>query len=331
MLSTYRRYRLKIVNIVYWFLLVYIIAGLVRWFVVLDRQSRAITQYELVQVRSAMDSAVAPAPFNGAVRQVYDHQRMRSFGYIGEGGTFLVVILVGALFVGRVVGRQMRLSDQQQNFMMAVTHELKTPISVAKLNLETLIKRKLTEEQQAKLLTGALTETERLNQLADNILLASRLEDSGYTPDKQPIAFSGLVADILQSFSGRFPGRTLLADLQPGLSLQGDPLLLELAINNIIENALKYSPREAPVRVELHQEQRHIALRVSDEGEGIPDGEKSRVFRKFYRVGREQTRKTKGTGLGLYLSKRIIRKHHGQIHVLDNQPAGSIFAITFYT
>ena len=331
MLNTYRRYRLQIVNIVYWFLLVYIIAGLARWFVVLDRQSHAITQYELVQVRSAMDSAVAPDPYNGAVRQVYDHQKMRSIGYIGEGGTFLVVILVGALFVGRVVARQMRLSDQQQNFMMAVTHELKTPISVAKLNLETLIKRKLNEEQQAKLLTSALTETERLNQLADNILLTSRLEDSGYTPDREPLAFSELVDRIVRSFSARFPGRTLTPSLQPGLSLQGDALLLELAVNNIIENALKYSPREAPVRVELHTAQRQILLKVFDEGEGIPDAEKSQVFRKFYRVGREQIRKTKGTGLGLYLSRAIVRKHHGQIQVHDNQPRGSIFTIIFYT
>jgi two-component system sensor histidine kinase CiaH len=331
MLNTYRRYRLKIVNIVYWFLLVYIIAGLVRWFVVLDRQSRAITQYELVQVRSAMDSSIAPEPFNGAVRQVFNHQKMRSFGYIGEGGTFLVVILVGALFVGRVVARQMRLSDQQQNFMMAVTHELKTPIAVAKLNLETLIKRKLSEEQHAKLITGALSETERLNQLVDNILLASRLEDSGYTPDKETLAFSDLVGRIIRSFTDRFPKRQLLADLQPGLSLQGDALLLELAINNLIENALKYSSGASPVRVELFAAQKVISLKVSDEGEGIPDGEKSRIFRKFYRIGREQTRKTKGTGLGLYLSKTIVRKHHGQIQVQDNQPAGSIFTITFYT
>ena len=327
MLSTYRRYRLKIVNIVYWFLLVYIIAGLVRWYVVLDRQSAAITQYELGQAPHTTDQAAN----DQAVRQVYDRARMRSFGYIGEGGTFLVVIVVGALFVGRVVARQMRLTDQQQNFMMAVTHELKTPISVAKLNLETLVKRKLTEEQQAKLIGGALAETERLNRLTDNILLASRLEDSQYTPDKNTIAFSALLEQIVRSFAERFPARQLHADLQPGLSLNGDALLLELAVNNLIENALKYSPKEAPVRVELAQVRRELVVKVCDQGEGIPDGEKSRVFRKFYRIGKEQTRKTKGTGLGLYLTKTIIRKHHGQIHLQDNQPRGSVFTITFYT
>jgi len=331
MRNTYKRYRLKLVNIVYWFLLLYIIAGLMRWFIVLDRQSQKITQYELGQVRMDVDSAKAPRPFTNAISQVYDHQKMRSIGYIGEGGTFLVVIMLGALFIGRVVRRQMRLSDQQQNFMMAVTHELKTPIAAAKLSLETLIKRKLTEEQQTKLIKSALSETERLNQLSDNILLASRLEDAGYATASEEILFSSLVDRVVRAFKERFPQRALQSAVEEGLTLHGDPLLLELAVNNVIENALKYSPKEAPVWVRLVKEQKETVLKIIDEGEGIPDHEKSLIFRKFYRVGMEQTRKTKGTGLGLYLSRAIIRKHHGQITVQDNKPRGSIFTITFYT
>jgi two-component system, OmpR family, sensor histidine kinase CiaH len=329
MLNIYRRYRLTIVNFVYWFLFVYIIAGFVWWFIALDRQSNKLARYELGQVRSSMDSTSTPSSFSMAVRQVFNDRKMRRISYIGEGGTFLLVILVCALFVYRAVRRQMRLTHQQQNFMMAVTHELKTPISVAKLCLETLVKRKLTEEQQTKLLQSALTETERLNQLSNNILLASQLEESRYLSASEDVPFSSLVEQAVQSFKGRFPKRNLQADIQGGLRLQGDALLLELAVNNLIENALKYSPEASPVTVQLLRNNRSVELKVMDEGEGIPDDEKAMIFRKFYRVGSEQTRKTKGTGLGLYLSRSIIRKHRGTLAVTDNQPAGSIFTITF--
>jgi two-component system sensor histidine kinase CiaH len=106
-------------------------------------------------------------------------------------------------------------------------------------------------------------------------------------------------------------------------------LLLELAISNLIENALKYSPKEEPVYIRLFREGRLLKFQVADQGEGIPDDKKSLVFRKFYRRGDEQTRKTKGTGLGLYLSRAIITKHGGHISVADNHPRGSIFTVSF--
>lgn len=332
MLNAYRRYRLLIVNVVYWFLLLYIIAALVWWFIALSRQSTKMASYELAQVRATQDSASAPTTFQAFIEAVHDHEHMRHLGYIGEGSVFLVVLLLGAFYVYRVVHREMRLSSQQQNFMMAVTHELKTPIAVAKLSLETLAKRKLGEEQQARLIQNALTETERLNQLSSNILLAAQLEEGRYASVQEPLSLSDLVEKTVRSFSERFPGRLPDPGITDGLDVKGDPLLLELAINNLIENALKYSPKNSPVKVTLSAEgARGIRFQVADQGEGIPDAEKSMIFRKFYRVGNEQTRKTKGTGLGLYLSKAIVRKHRGQISIADNHPVGSIFSITFYT
>ena len=315
MLSPYRRYRLLIVNVVYWFLLLYILAETVWWYIELGRQNARMTQYELQQ--------------GGAVDAVYRHSQMRAISYLGEGCVFLGVLFVGAFYVYRVVRREMRLSRQQQNFMMAVTHELKTPIAVAKLSLETLAKRKLDPEQQAKLIQNALAETERLNQLSSNILLAAQLEEGAYAEVQEMISLSDLAEGVVRAFDARFPGR-VTASITPDIELKGDPLLLELAINNLIENALKYSPRESPVRIDLSATGT-IRFTVADLGDGIPESEKSMIFRKFYRVGNEQTRKTKGTGLGLYLSRAIVRKHRGQITVADNEPKGSVFSITFYT
>lgn len=330
MIRIYRRYRLAIVNIVYWFLVLYIAAALIWWYIELGRQNRRMAQFEISQVRSAVDSVAAPEYFANAMEQVQAKERLRSLGYLGEGLSSLFIIFFSAGFVFRVVRRQIRLSDQQQNFMMAVTHELKTPIAVAKLNLETLIKRKLTEEQQSKLINSALVETERLNQLSDNILLASRLEDSGYVQARDAVPLSDLLSKAIEAFSRRFQGRMLQAEIEPNIQIEGDDLLLELAINNLIENAYKYSPKDGSVHVRLWKDAKETVLEVSDEGDGIPDDEKSMIFRKFYRVGSEQTRKTKGSGLGLYLSKTIVRRHKGKISVEDNQPKGSVFTITFY-
>ena len=101
---------------------------------------------------------------------------MRTFKFFGEGGTFLGIILLGAFFVYRSIWKQMKLTQQQQNFMMAVTHELKSPIAAAKLNLETIRKHKLDPEKQQKLVENTIKETNRLDQLCNNILLASQLE-----------------------------------------------------------------------------------------------------------------------------------------------------------
>lgn len=331
MLNTYKRYRLRIVNVIYWFLFSYMLAALIWWFISLQRQSKEMATYELFQVHTTLDSAVSPLQFNNQVNQVYLRQQRRSFKYIGEGTSFMLVILVGALFIYRAVRRQIRLADQQQNFTMAVTHELKTPIAVAKLNLETLQKRKLDEPQQQKLISSALSETIRLNDLCNNILLASQLEGGAPISTNEPVPLSTLTQQAVQDFTGRFPNRTLQSDIQPDVLLKGDPLMLQLALNNLIENAFKYSPKETPVHVRLHADKHKAILEVIDQGNGIPDAEKSMIFRKFYRVGNESLRKTKGTGLGLYLSRRIVRKHKGDITVINNMPKGSIFVLTFHT
>jgi signal transduction histidine kinase len=108
----------------------------------------------------------------------------------------------------------------------------------------------------------------------------------------------------------------------------GDMLLLHLAVNNLLENAVKYTPSDSVIHVRLSSDQNQVVLQVIDNGKGVPDSEKRKIFSKFYRIGDEDTRATKGTGLGLYLTKRIVKQHKGHITVRDNQPRGAIFQIT---
>jgi signal transduction histidine kinase len=256
-------------------------------------------------------------------------QKRKTARNIGEGSTFLLLILVGALFVYREVRRQIRLQEQQQNFMMAVTHELKTPIAVTKLNLETLLRHRLDEQKQQKMIQAALQETGRLDLLANNILIASQLEFGGYTQAKEDLDLSTLVLSLLNDFKRRPPERIWQFHIEPELTVLGDPLLLQMLLSNLVENALKYSSREAAISIELKKEKGLISLSVKDEGPGIADAEKKKVFNKFYRTGNEKTRSTQGTGLGLYLCRKIAADHKASITISDNSPTGSIFTVVF--
>jgi K+-sensing histidine kinase KdpD len=261
--------------------------------------------------------------------QINDEQKRKTAQYIGEGVTFLLVILIGAVFVYRATKKQILLSQQQQNFMMAVTHELKTPIAVTKLNLETLQKHKkdLDETKQQKLVTNSLHEADRLNALTNNILVAAQLESGNYSISTQRINYSDIAKGSVKNFKERFPHRFIEANIAENIFVSGEAILLQMLVNNLIDNAYKYSPENAVVKVLLQKENEKAILKIADEGEGISNSEKKMIFQKFYRVGNETIRNTKGTGLGLYLCKRIVRDHKGTISIQDNLPKGSIFKV----
>ncbi len=314
--------KLRIVTIVYWVLLSYMIAALFWWFIALERQNKDISYIRLSELTKD------DPQYLQKVAVIEDASKRKTAQYISEGLTFLALILVGAVFIFRATRRQLKLSQQQQNFMMAVTHELKTPIAITRLNLETLQKRKLDEEKQQKLITNTLQEANRLNILCNNILLAAQLDAGAYKAGKEELNFSDLVEGCIDDFTNRFPHREVVEQIEQGVYIHGEPLLLQMLVNNLLENAMKYSPKDTVITISLQINGNMRELTVADEGIGIPDEEKGRIFEKFYRVGNENTRTTKGTGLGLYLCQRIARSHNGYISMTDNQPRGSIFAVS---
>ncbi len=315
--------KLAIATTVYWFLLLYIIVALVFWFLSLMHQNQQMTHLKLMQLQ-ANDSA-----YISKANAFMEEERKKEFQYIGEGTTFLALILVCAGFLYRSVRRQFKMAQQQQNFMMAITHELKTPIAVAKLNLETLLKHKLDETKKEKIIQMTLQETNRLNTLTNNILISSQLEGEGFHSSKEELDISSLATNCINDFKTRYPERKWALDIPPDLWLEGDPLLLQILINNLIDNAIKYSPKSGKISIILKQGNATIDLGVMDEGPGIPDSEKERIFDRFYRIGNESVRKTKGTGLGLYLCKKIARDHNAYISVTNLSPTGSNFTIHF--
>ena len=322
------RKRLRRTTIIYWTLLLYIIAALVWWFISLEKQNQQIAKQRYINLSSQTDS-LTTLRLAEKMDTINDETNRNTGKYIAEGITFLILILIGAAFVYRSVRRQFRLQQQQQNFMMAVTHELKTPIAVARLNLETLQKYNLDPEKQKKLIRTTLDETTRLNFLTNNILISSQLEGDRYKSDKEELDLSMLLKDCVQDFKKRFPDRQFTENIEADADVKGDPLLLQILINNLLENAIKYSSKEGLIKAVLKKSYTGIKLQIIDEGHGIPDEEKKKVFTKFYRIGNEATRKAQGTGLGLYLCQKIARDHNADILVTNNEPKGSNFAVIF--
>ena len=315
------KHKLTIIVVAYWFLLIYILVALVFWYLELQKQNGQMYNYRVEQLRKDQPD------FIHHLAVIEDARRRKTSQYIGEGATFLLLILVGAVFVYRATRKQLLLSQQQQNFLMAVTHEFKTPIAVTRLNLETLQKRKLEEWQQQRLIGNTLQENNRLNVLTNNILMASQLEAGAYRPSLQPLNLSLLAEEAATEYIVRYPARTIVSHIQPDITIKGEVGLLQMLISNLADNAIKYSGKEGKIELRLYEENNRVLLSISDEGVGISDEEKKKIFDKFYRVGNEDTRTTKGTGLGLYISKQIAREMNGSIAVTNNTPKGSIFTV----
>jgi signal transduction histidine kinase len=315
---------LKLVSLIYWVFLTYMIAAFIWWYVSLEKQNNEIAaiKFQSIQINDPSLKAKTHA--------IQDFQLRKTKQFIGEGLTILVLFLLGAIYVYRSLKKQLRYADQQQNFMMAVTHELKTPIAISHLNIETLLKRDLDSSQQLKLLEATLKETKRLDSLSTNILLTAQLDMGQYEDNKQLVNVSELLRQNIKSFQERYPSRICNTMVEDAMEIQGEPLLIQLLINNLIDNANKYAPVTEPIYIHLQSHQNMIQLIVKDQGPGIAAMDRNKVFEKFYRVGAETTRTTKGSGLGLYLCKRIAEFHNATIQLTTNTPTGSIFTVTFF-
>ncbi|WP_207422729.1 sensor histidine kinase [Desertivirga brevis] len=249
---------------------------------------------------------------------------------IGEGAIFLLIFFTGAYYLQKTLKKERNLHEQQKNFLLSVTHELKSPLASIKLYIQTILKRELDRQQISSFLNNSLKDIERLDDLVENMLLATRIENHSYSFPKEEFDFSEViekVANRLQIHS--CSSQIISCELEKGIKLKGDKFALTLVVSNLVENAVKYSPACAEVKVKLCNKNNIIQFAVEDKGIGISDQEKARIFDKFYRVGSEETRKTKGTGLGLYIVKQVLEKHKAYIKVKNNKPTGTIFEVTF--
>lgn len=259
-------------------------------------------------------------------------QPQRTAMIVGEGSMFILVFTVGAISLHKSIKKERRLQEQKKNFLLSVTHELKSPLASIKLLLQTIQKRDLTKQQVHDFINKSLLDIERLDDMVENMLLASKIDNRSYTFPKAEFNLSGLVDNIvnrLQLNKCDLTQQLINAEIEPKIEITGDKFALTSVVTNLIENAIKYSGPCEVVDVKLYSREGKIYLEVADHGIGIADAEKNRIFERFYRVGSEDTRNTKGTGLGLYIVKEVLNQHQASISVKDNDPQGSIFEVVF--
>ena len=249
---------------------------------------------------------------------------------LGEGSVFLIILLVGIYFFQRTIKKESEVHQQQQNFLLSVTHELKSPLAAIKLVLQTLVKRDLTKDKRDQLIGNSIEDVGRLDDLVENMLLATRIENNSYSYPKELFDFSELVKSIFdRAIITSENTRNFQQQIEDNITIMGDRFALGSLINNILENAVKYSPVGAAVQVQLYQQSNRIFFIVADQGVGIADSERQKIFQKFYRSGNELTRQNKGTGLGLFIVAQVAKNHQAKVVVSNNQPKGTIFEIIF--
>ncbi|MEZ4937481.1 MAG: HAMP domain-containing sensor histidine kinase [Crocinitomicaceae bacterium] len=247
---------------------------------------------------------------------------------IGEGVVFFSILLFGIVRLMRSIKKEIELNRQKRNFLLSVTHELKTPLASIKLNLQTIKKRQLDQELQNKLIHKSEAEIVRLENIVNNILAVTRIESKSQLSEKENIDLSELVKNQVQLMSENFgKNHHFNQHIQKGVHWNGDPGLFQLILSNLIENAIKYSSENTEIEINLTLQNGKVELIVKDQGIGISKEEREKIFNKFYRAGNEEVRQTKGTGLGLYLVKSLVGHYNGEIQVKTEENKGTEFRI----
>lgn len=251
----------------------------------------------------------------------------RRYMIIGEGLIFLFILVAGMLLTVRYMQRDARLARLQHNFLLSVTHELKTPIASAQLYLQTLQKRKLEGVQQSELLGKAIESNKRLEQLVEKLLLATQLENSGFSLEMDNVKLVPLIQRSVETISSLDKDRHQFSvhyKLSP--VIKGDAFAVETILLNLLENAAKYAPADTDISIELSSGSDAARIEVTNTGSISADDQK-RVFEKFFRAGSEETRSAKGTGVGLYLVRKLVELQRGNIE-LQTENNSVTFIIT---
>ncbi len=253
--------------------------------------------------------------------------RLQEWMIYGEAGVFIISLIYGIYMINRGHNVQVRSEQQTRNFLLSITHELKSPLASIRLALETIEKRDLPRETTIKLSKNAIKESDRLISLVNDLLLAAKVESS-YDPLFEDIDIQHIMSEQVANYRQKYPAVSIdfLRPEQP-IILKADRMGISSVIDNLIENALKYSFEQQEINVMLAEKDNKVFISIADSGIGISDADKKKIFDKFYRVGNEDTRRTKGTGLGLYIVSEIVKLHKGKISVSDNAPKGSVFKI----
>ena len=243
-----------------------------------------------------------------------------------EGVIFSLLFMFGLSWIWRVMRADNYILARERNFLLAVTHELKTPIASIRLAIDTLKRLDLEGADRDEMLDVARSGTLRLERRVEDILQATRLN----LPDalvRSPFDITEFVEDTASTFLHLNPESSVSVKFigESGLLLHGDEEMWRLCLINLLENAIKYSPTHTSVEVVLDTTTKKPNLSIIDHGPGISPDERKKVFEAFYRLPRDKD--VEGTGLGLHLVFRIVKMHGAEIHITSTAGGGATFVI----
>lgn len=243
----------------------------------------------------------------------------------------LGTIILSVILAVRNVRNEKSVYQLKTNILSSITHELKTPLTSIRMFAETIEGGRFKTQEQAQKYASMITrESGRLQMLIDDILVYGRLENE-IAVEKIKTQLTELLTELIQRLEPIAQGKqielNLIAEIQA--HVLGDKALLESLFQNLVDNALKYTPKSGQVEIRIFPEGSYIAVAVKDNGIGIPSKSLNQIFDPFYRVGDELTRKTKGSGIGLAIVQKAVQLHNAKIKVESKESEGSTFTVYF--
>jgi signal transduction histidine kinase len=242
---------------------------------------------------------------------------LREVALMVFGIIFFALIITGLVLNTIFLMREIRRNEQQDAFLNAVTHELKTPIASIKLYLETLKSRDIADEKRREFYDVMLADSNRLLGTVEQVLQASRTKDKQRLLNLSEIDLNDLILESAQFIETRYKLDSAAIKLSPSTGnviVVGDRAELDTVFTNLLDNAVKYSGNDPKVSVRIkNSNEKRFEVLIRDSGVGLNSGELKRVFKRFYRVANNSTERTKGTGLGLFIVESIVKKHGGRI------------------
>jgi len=242
---------------------------------------------------------------------------LREVALMVFGIIFFALIITGLVLNTIFLMREIRRNEQQDAFLNAMTHELKTPIASIKLYLETLKTRDVAPERRKEFYDVMLADSNRLLGTVEQVLQASRTKEKHRLLNLSEIRLNDLLAESVRFIESRYHLSEAAIKLTPSAEdviVVGDRAELDTVFTNLLDNAVKYSGDDPRVSVRIkNSNEKRVEVLIRDSGIGLKASELKRVFRRFYRVTNDSTQKAKGTGLGLSIVEAIVKRHGGRI------------------
>jgi len=264
--------------------------------------------------------------------EFYSDLKRRQVIYISIFILFIISLGFAVYFSARTLYQELEVARLKENFVSAVSHEFRTPLTGIRQLAEMLVAGRISgDEKRSRYYSMILQESDQMARMVENLLAYARGTAKNNPFHMERIETNRWLRETTLQFqhSVAGSGANVIIDIADSLpAITGDPDALSLALTNLMDNAVKYSPKGAPVKIEAEANKGGVTIRVIDRGIGISDEDKKKIFERFYRGTDTSVRQKRGTGLGLNLVHDIVSGHHGNIKIDSTPGEGSVFTVS---